>query len=426
MADLPASTPKPRFAVLDAWRGIGAVAVVVFHLDAATHLAWLGQNAYVAVDLFFVLSGFVLASAYQDRLTSGGGLGGFVLRRFGRLYPLHLFVLMVYLALEFRLVLDQDPDAFTDSTTWPALVGNLLMVQALGRFRDSWNFVAWSISIDFWVSIAFALGAVLLGRRLLAGVIVAGLALLAFIETLTQDMVVDGVRISAAMTDFAKYAFGFVLGVLAFNLFRWARSRNWRSNAALDVAALLAAGCVFVFAGDLVMLSSDFIFAAVVTVFAFEQGPVSAFLRRPAWRLLGTLSYSIYMIHSIFTQMVFHYVVRLGHHLHMQATRDDASGHLMILGGPWAMDAVVVACVVVVVASSYLSFRFVEEPGRTFFNALSAGLQMRPALQLARMAVIAPFAAALSFGEVGSAVAGDSAFKPVDVAAPRDDVGTEK
>ncbi len=52
-------------------------------------------NISLWVDFFFVLSGFVIAHAYLDRLRTGLGLGTFMVRRFARLYPLHLFTLIL-------------------------------------------------------------------------------------------------------------------------------------------------------------------------------------------------------------------------------------------------------------------------------------------------------------------------------------------
>src|SRR5690606_39116617 len=91
-----------RFAALDGLRGISAVAVAFFHLPLAFHLfgSPLVREAYIFVDFFFVLSGFVIAHAYGARLTGGAELGDFLVRRIGRLWPLHLATLGALVALE--------------------------------------------------------------------------------------------------------------------------------------------------------------------------------------------------------------------------------------------------------------------------------------------------------------------------------------
>jgi peptidoglycan/LPS O-acetylase OafA/YrhL len=78
-----------RFEVLDGWRGAAAIAVALFHLPVLSHAYGLPviRNAYLFVDFFFVLSGFVISQAYLDRLSSPADLRRFAIRRFGRAWP---------------------------------------------------------------------------------------------------------------------------------------------------------------------------------------------------------------------------------------------------------------------------------------------------------------------------------------------------
>src|SRR5580698_9043340 len=76
------------FSALDGLRGVAAISIVVFHYSQ--NLGWeLLPNAYLAVDFFFMLSGFVLAHAYEARLRSGQAVAEFMQRRLIRLYPLY-------------------------------------------------------------------------------------------------------------------------------------------------------------------------------------------------------------------------------------------------------------------------------------------------------------------------------------------------
>src|SRR5215510_8290030 len=78
-----------RFLVLDGLRGVAAFAVILDHVSSTTLRAWL-PGRYLAVDFFFVLSGFVLAHAYSARLACGMTAAGFMKIRLIRLYPLYL------------------------------------------------------------------------------------------------------------------------------------------------------------------------------------------------------------------------------------------------------------------------------------------------------------------------------------------------
>jgi peptidoglycan/LPS O-acetylase OafA/YrhL len=74
---------------LDGARGIAALAVVLFHRAAWTGLPSLAHNAYLAVDLFFMLSGFVVAKAYANRIVEGMSFTEFAAVRLIRLVPMH-------------------------------------------------------------------------------------------------------------------------------------------------------------------------------------------------------------------------------------------------------------------------------------------------------------------------------------------------
>ena len=91
-----------RFVALDSWRGIAALAVVAFHVqvNGLAFSSTIVGNAGAAVDFFFVLSGFVISAAYGSRLAGGFSLARFMTLRLGRVYPLHLLVLALYVAAE--------------------------------------------------------------------------------------------------------------------------------------------------------------------------------------------------------------------------------------------------------------------------------------------------------------------------------------
>src|SRR3981189_3074967 len=102
---------KTRFEALDGWRGVAALSVALFHLSAAWHLyslPWI-RHAGMFVDLFFVLSGFVISHSYLEKLTHPGAVPDFLIRRLGRVWPLHIFTLGILVLLEVtKLLLIKD------------------------------------------------------------------------------------------------------------------------------------------------------------------------------------------------------------------------------------------------------------------------------------------------------------------------------
>src|SRR5258708_8409695 len=95
----PVEANTQRFVVLDSWRGIAACLVALFHLDAYSHLYGgpFLRNSWLFVDFFFVLSGFVIAANYQQRLLDGFGIGRFLLLRLGRRYPVHFTIFALFI-----------------------------------------------------------------------------------------------------------------------------------------------------------------------------------------------------------------------------------------------------------------------------------------------------------------------------------------
>ena len=81
---------KPHYPILDGLRGVAAILVVAFHIfetHSTSHLDQIINHGYLAVDFFFVLSGFVVGYAYDDRWGSMT-VGGFFKRRLIRLQPM--------------------------------------------------------------------------------------------------------------------------------------------------------------------------------------------------------------------------------------------------------------------------------------------------------------------------------------------------
>lgn len=85
---------RDRFVVLDGMRGLAALAVITDHVPSELMRALL-PGRYLAVDFFFVLSGFVLAHVYGERLARGMGLLSFMRVRAIRLYPLYLAAVLI-------------------------------------------------------------------------------------------------------------------------------------------------------------------------------------------------------------------------------------------------------------------------------------------------------------------------------------------
>jgi peptidoglycan/LPS O-acetylase OafA/YrhL len=373
------SATGPRFEALDGWRGVAALSVALFHLSAAGHfysLAWV-REAGMFVDLFFVLSGFVISHSYLGKLGAGASLGDFLLRRFGRVWPLHIFTLAILVFLELTKLLllrgahlSSGAGVFTDETSIPALLSNIALLQSLGLHHAyTWNGPSWSISAEFWTYVLFGIIARYARRYLLAAGLT--LALLSAALLYLYDLGVGRL-----------YEWGlfrcllcFFTGVLVQNLYRRLpaafSSSSWEW-VALSVTIVLASASTV---ADLLFIR-PIVFGFLVLVFAHQSGPLSSVLRTRPMQRLGEQSYSIYLLHfCILTGL--NSAIRVIQQMtgvHLRESVEFAGktvdminiGHSALLNDVLALGYLASVC-----WASSLTYRYVEDPARRFFNGIA-------------------------------------------------------
>ena len=337
--------------------------VVLFHLNAGTHLHALTRHGYASVDFFFVLSGFVLMSACEGRLTDGPALRRFARRRVARLYPLHLFALAVLFSLVAVEAVQNGKPLFAGAHRWPALLQSLALVQGFTTEQLSWNFPSWSISVELWGSLAFGLTLYVARGR---SALVFGFYALALAVIVVMTGEPDGPALNEAgvLLKDAHYLIGFFSGAVLFQIYQWLSSRGFRPPAWAELAAAALVGGVFVVADDIPPLAIVAVFAVVILAFAFEDGPVSRGLRTPPFQAFGRWSYSIYLTHPLWTIAIYRTAQAIAARTGQPAFVNDSSGERMILGGPFAMDVIAAACLALVVTTASLTYRFIEQPGQ--------------------------------------------------------------
>lgn len=124
------NSSKPRYELLDGLRGVAAIFVILYHFGegfATSPVDQMMNHGYLAVDFFFILSGFVIGYAYDDRWQRGMSAGNFMLRRVIRLHP------MVILSVIFGAV----AYLIQGSVRWdgtPMPLSMLLLALLLGLF----------------------------------------------------------------------------------------------------------------------------------------------------------------------------------------------------------------------------------------------------------------------------------------------------
>lgn len=230
-----------RFAVLDGLRGVAALVVLTFHLVQQHDLTAL-PLAGLAVDFFYLLSGFVVAFAYEPRMQSGTmSLGSFVRVRITRLYPLILLGTAMGIALALLAV------AVKHSVTYQqvALSGTLALLLLPSYVFPQWetaypfNMASWSLTFELFVNAAYGVIVTSLTSRRLIIVTACGAVVLAWVAFMNHG-IAGGNNQSNFAYGFGRVVFPFFAGVL---LYRYRPSQHlgaWTGiGLILGLAALL-------------------------------------------------------------------------------------------------------------------------------------------------------------------------------------------
>ena len=341
---------------LTAWRGVAAIIVVLYHLDGlfsgvGQHLALgpfttLIERGYAFVDMFFILSGFVIAHVYGQRdLLERGALRRFLALRLGRIYPLHLFVVALLLVVPV-LRLSQGEVGFSGSTSLRSLVTELLLLDSIGLHDGlTWNEVSWSVSAE-WISYLLAPVLLLLvrGRRVSNGVVGVAMAMLwAGLFLLADD---DGsLGYEPFRIGWIRGLLGFTMGVCAYRLSSLPAIRRFsgqRGAVAVSAVAVVAAATVSPHDAFLTPFFLVLIMASVASA-----GIEAQLLSSAPMRWLGDISYSTYMLQQVF----------------LLGTLNALSGVTTVFS-PLALWAITLSWLLALIGVSALTYRCIEVPAR--------------------------------------------------------------
>ncbi len=366
----------PHFRALDGLRGVAAYMVVLFHFWASTSLITslpVVRHAYLFVDFFFVLSGFVIAANYRHRITGPKSFGDFVVLRLCRIYPLHVFMLAVFV-LWFLLRHSQVPDV-------GVVVGNLFLLQSVGVFQTLYlNFPSWSISAEFYTYMVF--GVLALTVRSAAALWWSALALAAAGLAVVAAFSPDAMDATFDLGLFRCIA-GFFAGVLIQRVYLGLAARRppgkprtglWTAlelGAVVAVILLVDASPI----GSRVALLAPAVFAFAVLVFAFEGGAVSRLLNTGPVQFVGLRSYSVYMVHA-FAILLVEEISRFS--VALTGVNPQHGPQLL-------SDAFVLFYCAVVLLISVGTYRWIEEPGRLLGRRL-----VRPRERIPTLAAMPP------------------------------------
>ncbi len=357
-----ASGAQPLLPALTGIRGLAAWWVVLYHFREAIPAAgWpvivaVSGRGYMAVDLFFVLSGFIITMNYADRFKtfSGRGYLAFLALRLGRIYPLHLFMLLIFLVNPLAIAVwstAHQPGARYEAGYFGM---SLLLVQNWGFAKAlAWNVPAWSISTEWFAYLVFPLIAWL--RRLTATRIQTAAAIMVAAALLAAASLATGDDI--ARFGLPRCLLEFYAGSCVQMIWR----QRPRPAPALPgwLSGWLTVSSLGLIAGALLLPLPVFATALpgwclLVYVLADNTATLSRLLSLRWVVVVGECSYATYLVHYF--------------------VRDWIKLTLVGRDVPWSVDMAlylgITAC------CSPLLYRFIEVPGRNAVRQL-VGRQAR-------------------------------------------------
>lgn len=294
----------PALPALTSVRFLLALGVVLFHY----HLQWswndmavtgLFNRARLGVDVFFILSGFVLTHAYRDAIGAGRlDYPRFLIARLARIYPAHIAVLALVGAMVGAasvLGAQFDPRYYN----LPGLFATLLLVQAWtpGWVFAEWNGPSWSLSAEWFAYLAFPVYAALgyaLRRRPLVLLALAGLLFIA-LDLAYQALFGDILVRAESQLGVLRIIPAFLYGVGLYRL-----GERWTPKRTDAIAAAWVSGLTVLM---LMHLSADdrWISAAsglvVLTLGQLSKAGADGALAKPWMLAAGEASYALYLLH---------------------------------------------------------------------------------------------------------------------------------
>lgn len=362
---------RPRYELLDGLRGVAALMVILYHVGEcfATSVRdqWI-NHGYLAVDFFFVLSGFVIGYAYDGRWKKGLTTGGFLLRRVIRLQPMVL-IAVVLGVISFEIQGSEHWDG-TPVGTWAvvlAFVMSFFMIPAypgtLGEVRGNGemfplNGPSWSLFFEYIGSVFYALFLHRMSTRVLrVFVVLSAVALAAVALGNGSGDYHLGVGWSLGNYGFfmglARMTFSFSVGLLMSRDFKPVRIRGAFWICSAMIVAFLSVPYI---GGPAEPMFANGVYDVVCTLIVFPaivylgaSGHTTDRHSARTCEFLGAISYPVYIIHYPFMYLMYSWAWKNGYGVEQV----------------WPVAA---AIVVVVPVLAWLALKYYDEPVRLYLS----------------------------------------------------------
>lgn len=361
VADIVEHSQPAQIKALTGIRGLAAFWVMFLHLQiyrphgvlALPGLRQLSRDGWLAVDLFFVLSGFIMMHVHGNDFVrpSLDRAKRFYVLRFIRIYPVHFVVLILHVPL-LALALRAGKAVYAAAFSSRSFLLSLFMLNGWGFYgSDGWNLPSWSVSSEWFAYLLFPVTAAMVHRvrtRRLAlaigiAILVSALLLGGFVSHWRQYMLPFwGVLVRVTSE--------FTLGCLAYRFYtRPIKPATAEIAAELSLAAVLAISLMSLRATFNVLTIAAFV--TLVVGLSQANGPVGSAMQSRLMVYLGRISYSAYIVHALVLGVYARAIQRI-----------PSNAGLVV------ESAIVVGFAVLVVGSAHVLYSIVEEPARRWLR----------------------------------------------------------
>ncbi|MEH2213789.1 acyltransferase family protein [Nostoc sp.] len=365
---------------LTSLRGIAALVVVIHHFSyyglpkiGSTLSAYTNffTNGYLWVDFFFILSGFIMTHVYAETFCLKVNLKNYrsyLFSRFARIYPLHIFIISLFVGLEVVKLLFLNASAFTGKFNLTALVSNIFLLQAfdikcppLFWCNTYWNEPAWSISVEFFIYCIFPiLLVVLLKNKFKTDLIIYSSTLFCILLLITFTR--GNLDTIIGIPSIARCGLECILGIITYKIYH---RGNYKKYFNLSFLAIIAITWIILIMHyywhhfrnihDWLILPAFSLL--ILSVSINKKSLISKFLNSQLMLYIGTISYSTYMVHWVVQELLKSFWLYKFH---------DVFGKEFT--GYQSLTSLGVFLMIVLLAAS-LTYKFVEIPARNYLKS---------------------------------------------------------
>jgi peptidoglycan/LPS O-acetylase OafA/YrhL len=307
-------------------RGIAALLVAVFHFEMAiarfvpAKLTMFFEKCYLMVDLFFIMSGFIILHVYKDNFANHierNSLKKYIVARFARIYPLHFFSLLLLVIL---VVTFSPPGTYPNAieNPWAIPTGFLLLHSYYIHDIYTWNIPSWSISAEWAAYLLFPFLALFINKKKLFALVILGLCVIsAYISIMyflpRKNYLYPSIPVPHNLNVTYDYGFlrgiaGFITGMIVYKLYQRPSIKDifHKDIFAATIIIMLVLALHFAISDAFCVI----LFAALVLSFSLNNGYFHKYCNNRLAQYIGKISYSIYLM-QIFLQEPFSKGLRL-------------------------------------------------------------------------------------------------------------------